>query len=1243
MKTNLKLVLCLSLILFSAISFSQNKNVNYQNINNPFAKKAPVITGKLISPNVSNQSSTNTKPTTVNGSFSANLIKENLSSENINGYLNKSFDLNQKHSFQAQSPRTDNLNFTHINFQQYYNGVKIDGLLVQAHLKDGKVTSLNGQVAEFKALQTVATISSENALVFAKKHMQVEGELLNEYPIELVIIRIEDGKEFLYKLVYKIRIDAAKPFTMSNVFIDATTGKVLNAVSLIAHADTPASAQTLYSGAQSITTDSYSGSYRLRENSRKIETYNATSATYTQGVGFSGYSDYTNSTTTWSGVPKMSSFTISSASTSWWYNSITDPNADFYIVIKDGANTPVYTANYVNNTNTPVTFYPNLTLINPPYTVELWDYDSGSSNDYGGSYSIINTVGAQSYSGNGNTGSYIITSSNNPALDVHWGMEKTFDFYSTVFGRNSYDGAGSIIKQFVNSPLTQQSQGGDPNNAFALPPPVNSMVYGLGDGVSWKPVVGLDVAGHEYTHMVINYNGSGGLSYQRESGALNESFADIFGTCIEFYSGVNTDWNLGEDVMIGSAYLRSLSNPNSGLQPQPDTYGGTYWKNPNCGVPGLTTNDYCGVHTNSGVQNYWFYLLSQGGSGTNDIGNAYLVTGIGITQARQIAYRNLTTYLTQSATYYDAYLGSLQSAQDLYGNPSAQYTAVRKAWYAVGIGNDPNNYCSGTTGLTAPSGTFTDGSGSSDYNINSNCKWIIAPPGANNISLTFTSFDTESGYDSVYVYDGNDETGTLLMAWYGNTLPPTINSTGGALYVKFRSDNIVNAGGWSANYTSTGITPTCNGGLILSTPTGSFNDGSGAGNYGNNQTCYWVIAPPCATNVTLSFSAFNTELNYDGIILYDDINATNQIAVLTGSTIPAPVTSTTGVMFVLFVSDFVATRPGFSANYSSTGSAYCSGTTTLNINDSGTITDGSGGNNYCNNQDCRWLIQPPQATSVTLYFNSFDLEPASSDGTSVYDAVEVYDGTNASAPLLGRFSGNNIPPSITSTSGSMYVKFYSDVVVNAQGWSAYYSSTTTNYCTGTTNLTAPSGTFSDGSASNLYGNNSNCSWLIQPAGAINISLSFPAFNTEANYDAVIVYDGANNAAPVLGQFTGTSIPTPVVSTGGSMYVEFLSDPTVRNNGWTANYNSMITGIDENSIKQNLKIYPNPSNGIFKIESMFDTYISADITDLLGKKVIQSQSLNKGINQIDASTLSKGVYLIKLKIEGTTYTERLIIN
>jgi Zn-dependent metalloprotease len=154
---------------------------------------------------------------------------------------------------------------------------------------------------------------------------------------------------------------------------------------------------------------------------------------------------------------------------------------------------------------------------------------------------------------------------------------------------------------------------------------------------------------------------------------MNEGFSDIFGTAIEFYARPsNADWLIGGDFYT----IRSMSNPNA--YSQPDTYKGTYWY--------TGTSDNGGVHTNSGVLNFWFYLLSAGGSGTNDNGTAYNVTGIGIDKAAAIAFRTNTVYLVSTSKYSDARAYSIQAASDLYGATSAEVTQTTNAWDAVGVG-----------------------------------------------------------------------------------------------------------------------------------------------------------------------------------------------------------------------------------------------------------------------------------------------------------------------------------------------------------------------------------------------------------------------------------------------------------------------------------------------------------------------------------------------------------------------------
>ncbi|HSM62547.1 MAG TPA: GEVED domain-containing protein, partial [Gillisia sp.] len=154
-------------------------------------------------------------------------------------------------------------------------------------------------------------------------------------------------------------------------------------------------------------------------------------------------------------------------------------------------------------------------------------------------------------------------------------------------------------------------------------------------------------------------------------------------------------WLIGEDIerRAGKSALRSMSNPKA--ENQPDTYGGTYWKVIQCGTP-TDTNDYCGVHTNSGVLNHWFYILSVGKSGTNDIGSAYNVTGISVDKAAKIAYRLESVYLSANSTFANARTFGIQAATDLYGAGSAEVIATTNAFYAVGVGAEYGvvAYCS---------------------------------------------------------------------------------------------------------------------------------------------------------------------------------------------------------------------------------------------------------------------------------------------------------------------------------------------------------------------------------------------------------------------------------------------------------------------------------------------------------------------------------------------------------------------
>lgn len=247
---------------------------------------------------------------------------------------------------------------------------------------------------------------------------------------------------------------------------------------------------------------------------------------------------------------------------------------------------------------------------------------------------------------------------NEAAIDAHYGAQKTYDYWQESFGWSSWDGSGGLMRSYVHWDAGWFNASW--NGRFAR----------FGDGRG-DPLTHIDVVAHEFTHGLVDATAD--LVYRDESGALNESFADIFGNAVENYALEDTsDWFIG----VESFTFRNMANP--GQYGDPDTYLGNNWH--------TASSDNGGVHVNSGVQNFWYYLLVNGGSGTNDHGLDYTVDSLGWEKASAIAFRNLSTYLTQSSQYYDARLGALQAAADLYGECSPEVLAVSQAWAAVGLG-----------------------------------------------------------------------------------------------------------------------------------------------------------------------------------------------------------------------------------------------------------------------------------------------------------------------------------------------------------------------------------------------------------------------------------------------------------------------------------------------------------------------------------------------------------------------------
>lgn len=288
-------------------------------------------------------------------------------------------------------------------------------------------------------------------------------------------------------------------------------------------------------------------------------------------------------------------------------------------------------------------------------------------------------------------------------VDAHYGAAKTYDYYKNIHGRNGIDGAGGpgTTTAAANSSISlivsrvHFGSSGRYNNAFWYN---NQMSYGDGDGTTFSPLTTTDICGHEMTHGVTERTAN--LTYSKESGALNESMSDIFGAMVEAYSdgAVSSDtWKIGEDSYTPSTSgdaLRRMDSPNS--VGDPDHYSLRLY--PGTCTPS-SSNDNCGVHTNSSISNHAFYLIAAGG--TNRV-SGISVTGIGTSAAEKIFYRALTVYMTSSTNFSGARTATLNAATDLYGSGSTQYNGVAQGWCAVGVGSCPG-------GTPTPTPTPTPG------------------------------------------------------------------------------------------------------------------------------------------------------------------------------------------------------------------------------------------------------------------------------------------------------------------------------------------------------------------------------------------------------------------------------------------------------------------------------------------------------------------------------------------------------
>ena len=330
------------------------------------------------------------------------------------------------------------------------------------------------------------------------------------------------------------------------------------------------------------------------------------------------------------------------------------------------------------------------------------------------------------------------------AVDAHAATVAVMDYLRAVHGRTGIDGRGGpgVIASANNVSTLQVSGvhfGVNYNNAFW---DGQKIILGDGDGTTFGPLVALDIIAHEWIHGLTQYTAN--LTYNGESGALNESFSDVFGAMIErAVTGETANtWKIGEAAFtpaVPGDALRYLNNPRQGANlgytadDQPDHYLDRY----------TGTQDNAGVHVNSGIANYAFYLTAKGG--THRRGGT--ATGIGADAAARIWYRALTTYMTSSTNFAAARTATMNAARDLFGLQSASQIAVQQAWCLVGVGQCPALQLLGNGGFEASASPWVSAGAGAAFKASGGSPRT----GAGNFNFGGANSQTGSAYQEILI------------------------------------------------------------------------------------------------------------------------------------------------------------------------------------------------------------------------------------------------------------------------------------------------------------------------------------------------------------------------------------------------------------------------------------------------------------------------------------------------------------
>ncbi|XP_047229438.1 bone morphogenetic protein 1-like isoform X3 [Girardinichthys multiradiatus] len=384
------------------------------------------------------------------------------------------------------------------------------------------------------------------------------------------------------------------------------------------------------------------------------------------------------------------------------------------------------------------------------------------------------------------------------------------------------------------------------------------------------------------------------------------------------------------------------------------------------------------------------------------------------------------------------------------------------------------------------------------------------------------------------------------------------------------------------------------GGFITSL-NGSFTTPGWPKEYPHNKNCVWQLVAPIQYRITLVFDGFEIEGNdvckYDYVEVRSGLNSDSKShGRFCGAEKPDVITSLQNNLRIEFKSDNTMSKRGFKAHFFSDidecskgnggcqheclntfGSYRCQCRSGFMLHDnqhdckeagcdhsvnsvSGAISSPNWPDKYPSKKACIWSLSTTPGHRIKLIFNEVDME---AHLECAYDHLEIFDGRDVRAPMLGRFCGTKKPAPVISSSNKMFLHFFSDNSVQKRGFEASYRAE----CGG--DLSAEVKTkdlyshaqFGD----NNYPGDFDCLWVLTAEKGYGVEIIFQVFEIEeeadCGYDYLELYDGADIKSPRLGRYCGSGIPEDVHSAGDAIVLKFHSDDSINKKGFHARYTS----------------------------------------------------------------------------------------